>query len=103
MVATHNKMNQHTYQHLWQYDADVFSYESLVFTIYEYFYSSCHYFVLILCVYVLYIMYCEVLLLTDSFLKRFPYCLPSMFSALLSVTGVITVGCLLPPNPENKL
>ena len=47
-------------------------------------------------------LYCELILLTDSFLERFPYCLPSMFSALLSVTGVIAVGCLLPPKPKDK-
>ncbi|XP_065902795.1 uncharacterized protein [Dysidea avara] len=38
----------------------------------------------------------------NSFLEKFPYCIPSMFSALISLVGVVTVGCLLPDKPENK-
>ena len=38
----------------------------------------------------------------DAFLEKFPYCLPSMFSALLSVTGVIVVAYLLPVESEDK-
>ena len=38
----------------------------------------------------------------DTFLEKFPYCLPSMFSALLSVTGVTVVAYLLPVEPEDK-
>ena len=41
-------------------------------------------------------------LTADSFLEKFPYCIPSMFSALISLVGVVTVGCLLPDKPENK-
>ena len=41
-------------------------------------------------------------LTADSFLEKFPYCIPSMFSALISVVGVVTVGCLLPDKPEDK-
>ena len=55
-----------------------------------------------MCAFSFIFLYCELILLTDSFLERFPYCLPSMFSALLSVTGVIAVGCLLPPKPKDK-
>ena len=39
---------------------------------------------------------------TDAFLEKFPYCLPSMFSALLSVIGVSVVAYLLPVEPEDK-
>jgi len=38
----------------------------------------------------------------DAFLEKFPYCLPSMFSALLSITGVIVVAFVLPVKPEDK-
>jgi len=40
--------------------------------------------------------------IADSFLEKFPYCIPSMFSALICVAGVVTVGCLLPDKPEDK-
>ena len=39
---------------------------------------------------------------TDSFLVKFPYCLPNMFTALMCVLGVAAVGCLLPDEPEAK-
>ena len=49
-------------------------------------------------------VYCMHLLsiVTDSFLAKFPYCLPNMFTALLCVLGVAAVGCLLPDEPEAK-
>ncbi|XP_065902788.1 uncharacterized protein [Dysidea avara] len=36
----------------------------------------------------------------NSFLEKFPYCLPSMFAALLCLIGVIVTGCFLPDKPE---
>ncbi|XP_065902775.1 uncharacterized protein [Dysidea avara] len=36
----------------------------------------------------------------NSFLEKFPYCLPSMFAAFLCAVGVIAVGFLLPDKPE---
>ena len=46
------------------------------------------------------IMYTTVSILIDSFLEKFPYCLPSMFAAFLCAVGVIAVGFLLPDKPE---